>query len=518
MKNSRFRHIFNHAGLVVFTALLFGAIGTYTLLQTRAATGDTLYGNQTITAGNQMTSQNGGIKLKMQTDGNLVLRNWQDTIIWSTNTAGSGGTVFVLQAADGNMVIYTSATNGTAVWSANTFDKGGTKLIVQNDGNLVLYTSTGTPVWATGTNGKQGTPPAPAPAPAPTPAPTPTPTPKPTPTTPKTTTPKATTPKTTTPATPTTTTVSNAADATATAGSATVTLSVPAGNASTVYVRYGTDANNLNRSSDIQTISGATATIKLDKLNGKTTYTYQIVRAQDNQTATSANATFTTKGYAIALKFTDASGKPVEGISAQLGSAKPVKSNDNGTVTFKNLGTGSYSPIFTYNGQSYSENFSTSTDGTESDDGTVVLGKTIDLSKLHKSSSNAVTNTQPESGSSKVALLIFVLLLAAVGSGIWWAVRRKRRLLAEAYGYGPTDYVPPVIVDNPLPAPSANPEPRAVVEAVSRHGKTKKHHEPTMPAPAHMGESLRDMVIQSMAEDAAKHPNDRPKPPIVPGG
>lgn len=510
MKNSRFRHIYNHAGLAVFTAMLFGVIGSYTLLQTHAATTDTLTGNQTIDAGSQLVSQNGGIKLKMQTDGNLVLYNWQNTAIWSTNTAGKGGTVFVLQASDGNLVIYTAKTNGTPVWAANTYDKGGTKLIVQNDGNVVLYTAGGTAVWNTGTSGKQGTPP-----PTPTPSPAPAPTPTPTPAKPKTTTPKAATPS---PAPSAAPAVSNAADATVAAGSGAATLSVPAGNAGTVYIRYGTDANNLNRSSDIQTLSGTTATIQLDKLNGKTTYTYQIVRTQGTQTTTSANATFTTKGYTIVLKFTDASGKPVDGISAQLGSGKAVKCDDDGTVTFKNLGTGSYSPIFTYNGQSYSENFSTSSDGKESDDGTIVLSKTIDLSKLHKNSAQAVTKNQSESGSSKISVLILVLLLALVGGGIWWAIRRKRRLLAEAYGYAPTDYVPPVIVDNPAPIPQTNPEPKAVVEAVARHGKTKKHHEPTTPAPAHIGESLRDMVIQSMAEDAAKHQNDRPKPPIVPGG
>ncbi|TAH34249.1 hypothetical protein EYC59_03110 [Candidatus Saccharibacteria bacterium] len=519
MKNSRFRHIFNHAGLAVFTALLFGAIGSYTLLQTHAATSDTLTGNQTITTGNQLVSRSGGVKLKMQTDGNLVLRNWQDTIIWSSNTAGSGGTVFVLQASDGNLVIYTAATNGTAVWAANTGGKGGTKLIVQDDGNLVLYTSSGTPVWHTGTNGKQGTAPPPAPAPTPTPSPTPSPSPSPSPSAPKTTTPKATTPKTTTPtpAPPAAPTVSKAADATITTGSTTATLSIPSGNAGSLYIRYGTDSNNLNRSSDIQTLSGATATIKLDNLNGKTTYTYEIVRTQGTQMATSPQASFTTKGYTLNITFTDASGKPVKGISTQLGNGKPVKSDEDGVVAFKNLGSGSYSPIFEYNGQSYSENFSTSSDGKAAEDGTVVLNKTIDLSKLHQTAQVVTNAEKPQSSSNVGAVLVLILLLALVGGGVWWAIHRKRRLLAEAYGYAPTDYVPPVVVNSP--APQLEPEPTAVVEAVVHHNKTKKQPGQPTPAPVHMGESLRDMVIQSMAEDAVNHPEHHSKkPPIVPGG
>lgn len=507
MKNSRFRHIFNHAGLAVFTALLFGAIGTYTLFQTHAATNDSLTGNQKLTAGNQLVSPNGGVKLKMQTDGNLALRNWQDTLLWTSGSAGKGGTWLVLQASDGNLVIYTDG--GTPVWAANTAGKGGTKLLVQDDANVVLYSSTGQVVWTTGTAGKQGTPPAPAPAPTPTPA------------APKTTTPSApkTTPQKTTP--PATPNASDAADATVTTGTATATLSVPSGNAQTVYIRYGSDADNLNRSSDIQTLTGATATIKLDKLSGKTTYTYQIVRMLGTQTATSSKVKFTTKGYVLNLHFTDASGKPVSGISTQLGSAKAVESNSDGTVTFPDLGSGSYSPIFTYNGQSYSENVSTSSDANELEDGTLVLDKTVDLSKLHKSA-QVVTNTEkPSSGLGTGGILVLILLLALVGGGLWWAIRHKRRILAEAYGYAPADFVPPVVVDNTAstqPLLPVEPDPKAIVEAVAHHGKAKRHHTPTTPPPTHMGESLRDMVIQSMAEDAAKHPNDRPKPPRVPGG
>ncbi|HSZ43405.1 MAG TPA: hypothetical protein VK817_25865 [Trebonia sp.] len=42
----------------------------------------------------------------------------------------------------------------TAVWSAGTADNDGADLVVQNDGNVVIYSSSGTALWSTGTNGK----------------------------------------------------------------------------------------------------------------------------------------------------------------------------------------------------------------------------------------------------------------------------------------------------------------------------------------------------------------------------
>jgi hypothetical protein len=50
---------------------------------------------------------------------------------------------------DGNFVIY--KVNDQAIWASNTAGKPGCFLIMQNDGNLVIY-QPNAPVWATGTN------------------------------------------------------------------------------------------------------------------------------------------------------------------------------------------------------------------------------------------------------------------------------------------------------------------------------------------------------------------------------
>ena len=58
--------------------------------------------------------------------------------------------VFAIVQGDGNFVEYSSS---GAVWASNTVGRGGNRLIVQNDGNLVLY-SPSAAVWASNTVGR----------------------------------------------------------------------------------------------------------------------------------------------------------------------------------------------------------------------------------------------------------------------------------------------------------------------------------------------------------------------------
>jgi glucosylceramidase len=61
---------------------------------------------------------------------------------------GRSGEYVILQA-DGNIVEY--ASSGAAVWSSNTAGSGGIWLVVRPDGNLVLFDASGKSVWATNT-------------------------------------------------------------------------------------------------------------------------------------------------------------------------------------------------------------------------------------------------------------------------------------------------------------------------------------------------------------------------------
>lgn len=117
-------------------------------------------------------------RLVMQSDGNLVLYSTSGQPLWSAQTSGNPGAWLALQT-DGNMVVYSSS--NVALWSTSTIlspdhlayvnttlSSGGLlypgqkietadrgfKLILQTDGNLVLYSPTRA-LWATGTDGKQ---------------------------------------------------------------------------------------------------------------------------------------------------------------------------------------------------------------------------------------------------------------------------------------------------------------------------------------------------------------------------
>jgi len=109
----------------------------------------TLSQGMELTAGQSLWSCDGHYQLAMQTDGNFVLYEGS-TPLWSSNTAGTGSASYAIMQDDGNLVVYTSTP--AAVWSSDTAGNGcGVYLAVQTDGNVVVYTSSGTPLWDTGT-------------------------------------------------------------------------------------------------------------------------------------------------------------------------------------------------------------------------------------------------------------------------------------------------------------------------------------------------------------------------------
>ena len=111
---------------------------------------DTLGKDQALPRGSYLTSQNGVYNFCHQLDGNVVLYHGSQWI-WQSGTAGRATTNLVMQG-DGNLVLYN---NSTPVWWSGT--AGSTNnpvLVVQNDGNVVIYIcGTGTAVWSTGTSG-----------------------------------------------------------------------------------------------------------------------------------------------------------------------------------------------------------------------------------------------------------------------------------------------------------------------------------------------------------------------------
>jgi hypothetical protein len=68
-------------------------------------------------------------------------------------TSENGQYRLVMQK-DGNLVLYGAGKH--PLWASNTQDQRVDKCIMQKDGNLVLYLHDGQPVWASNTNGRPG--------------------------------------------------------------------------------------------------------------------------------------------------------------------------------------------------------------------------------------------------------------------------------------------------------------------------------------------------------------------------
>ncbi|MCG7216881.1 hypothetical protein [Paenibacillus mucilaginosus] len=156
---------------------------------------DRLYPGETLTKGQSLVSNNGRFELRFQFDGNLVLYKDNTKAIWASGTNGAcfrnpGDPLFGDRCLDWpTYVLFTPSRAGTMglVISNNTFNsyqfwatdnagwinnsghysnkpkpenKNANILIVQDDGNVVLYNESPYlvelpyPVWATNTGGQ----------------------------------------------------------------------------------------------------------------------------------------------------------------------------------------------------------------------------------------------------------------------------------------------------------------------------------------------------------------------------
>ena len=92
-------------------------------------------------------SQDTQSHLVLQPDGNLVLYTNFNNLVWTSGTPSTLPGKLVMQP-DGNLVLYNQS--GLATWHSNTYGNPGSRLVLQTDGNLVIYTLTNVPIWATG--------------------------------------------------------------------------------------------------------------------------------------------------------------------------------------------------------------------------------------------------------------------------------------------------------------------------------------------------------------------------------
>ncbi|MFI2202354.1 hypothetical protein ACH47Z_16565 [Streptomyces sp. NPDC020192] len=126
------------------------------------AAGAFIYPGQQLASGHSVSSST--MTLTMQSDGNLVARlntgKGAGQVVWSTGTSGNSGAYAVMQT-DGNLVVYKStggAGKGGALWSSRTYDNPGAYATVQDDGNIIIYGRASTSaLWASGTNARRQT-------------------------------------------------------------------------------------------------------------------------------------------------------------------------------------------------------------------------------------------------------------------------------------------------------------------------------------------------------------------------
>ena len=100
-----------------------------------------------------------GRRWKLCSGNELIFQNDGNLVLFSGSRSPlwSSGTanqraVQLSMQADGNLVIYNM--DGTAIWSTNTSDNFGATLAIQEDGNVVIYGREGQPLWSADTTGR----------------------------------------------------------------------------------------------------------------------------------------------------------------------------------------------------------------------------------------------------------------------------------------------------------------------------------------------------------------------------
>lgn len=96
--------------------------------------------------GSTITSPGGQFSLVMQKDGNLVMETSTGRPLWDTATARHPR-AFAAMQDDGNFVVYSRS--GRVLWSSGTAGHPGTSLSVQSDGNVIAEDASG-PDWCAG--------------------------------------------------------------------------------------------------------------------------------------------------------------------------------------------------------------------------------------------------------------------------------------------------------------------------------------------------------------------------------
>jgi hypothetical protein len=301
------------------------------------------------------------------------------------------------------------------------------------------------------------------------------------------------------------------ADGSVSAGTLSATISVPGDGAKSFYLLYGSSADNLDSSTEDLPVSDDKTELILTDLQPKSKYYYQIIRTDSAGKVTSSPpATFDTAGYAIAVHFQDGKNKAVGDIKAVLDDAdrSDGKSDKNGDLKFYDLTPGTYTVTFEYKKLTYTREFDTESASTDdaSSGKVIVLKDTVNVSTLK----NGSTEPLPTKKHSVLKIVFWLLFILAIGGAIVWLVLRRRRMKLEAR-YG--GYAAPAglgVIDMPTSEAQQLMPPPAQIAPTGSAATAAKKSPAITPTGAngepleHVGESLREMVIRSMHDEAQK--------------
>lgn len=335
--------------------------------------------------------------------------------------------------------------------------------------------------------------PSPAPAPTPTPAPSPAPAPRPAPSP----SPAPVTPAPAPPAEPV-----EVNDAGVAIGTLAVEVRIPGEPAGSVRIKYGTSPVNLTSETADQPVTGQDVDVLLPDLKPATDYSYVVIRTAGGQTVSSPVSSFTTEGFTARLTLKDSSDKPATGIKAKITPTnKSAESDEDGVLSFTDLKPGTYTASITYKGKTYSEAFIVDSQlaGADATRRPVIatVSHAVNVDKLAGTASTA----QPaQKGRSWVTPVVLILATVA-GLTVLGALLRKAmrpKLPAPQYDY--SDYADPA----PAPTPASPPAPTYSNKPPAGIYPLPVEPDVHPPGAEHAGESLKDMVLKSMAEEARR--------------
>jgi cell wall-associated NlpC family hydrolase len=125
---------------VAAVAVAGGIATTATVVAPAYAASSSLAAGQQLNVGQTLYA--GSYRVVMQSDGNLVEYDGNNSAVWSSHTQGSGA--FAAMQGDGNFVIYSGAR--AVLWVSATAPTSSDVFQLQSDGNIVIY-SAGRAVW-----------------------------------------------------------------------------------------------------------------------------------------------------------------------------------------------------------------------------------------------------------------------------------------------------------------------------------------------------------------------------------